>query len=221
MATNYTSQVMALAAVFQVSRLVDDIAKRNTFNQTCLETSIQSLFIMTPQTPDQVYGGENALRFNLATGLRELRAMLEKDEDQHRDIVRYSISLLHLERKLDGRSDMLEQIAKKIPDIERQATFFAEGEDEAERDRYCHPTVLSALAGLYQDTLSTFSFRIQVAGNPGHLRDATNVHRIRALLLAGIRAARQWRQLGGRRWQLIFYRRKLLEACIALQEGRN
>jgi high frequency lysogenization protein len=33
---------------------------------------------------------------------------------------------------------------------------------------------------------------------------------IRALLLAGIRSARLWRQLGGHRWQLVISRRKLL-----------
>ncbi|MNJ04984.1 High frequency lysogenization protein HflD [compost metagenome] len=42
------------------------------------------------------------------------------------------------------------------------------------------------------------------------LQQASNASKIRALLLAGIRAARLWRQLGGHRWQLVFSRRKLL-----------
>ncbi len=43
-----------------------------------------------------------------------------------------------------------------------------------------------------------------------HLQQTDNAAKIRALLLAGIRSARLWRQLGGHRWQLIFSRRKLL-----------
>jgi high frequency lysogenization protein len=62
-----------------------------------------------------------------------------------------------------------------------------------------------------------------VSGHPEHLAPAhpgarrhalpaatSNASKIRALLLAGIRAARLWRQLGGHRWQLVFSRRKLL-----------
>jgi high frequency lysogenization protein len=39
---------------------------------------------------------------------------------------------------------------------------------------------------------------------------------VRALLLAGIRAAFLWRQLGGRRWKLVLQRRRLLQRCQAL-----
>ena len=43
-------------------------------------------------------------------------------------------------------------------------------------------------------------------------QQSDNAAKIRALLLSGIRSARLWRQLGGHRWQLIFSRRKLLDA---------
>ena len=39
------------------------------------------------------------------------------------------------------------------------------------------------------------------------------------LLLAGIRSARLWRQLGGHRWQLVFSRRKLLKALYPMLRG--
>ncbi len=42
---------------------------------------------------------------------------------------------------------------------------------------------------------------------------------IRALLLAGIRAAFLWRQLGGRRWRLLLQRKKLLQASQNLSRG--
>ena len=73
-----------------------------------------------------------------------------------------------------------------------------------------HDNVIAACGGLYQDTLSTFSQRIQVQGDMRHLQQPSNAAKIRALLLTGIRAARLWRQLGGHRWQLVFSRGKLL-----------
>ncbi|WP_156501040.1 DUF489 family protein, partial [Alcanivorax sp. HI0044] len=60
------------------------------------------------------------------------------------------------------------------------------------------------------DTLGTFRFRIQVKGDPAHLQDDDKAARIRALFLAGVRAAFLWHQLGGRRWHLLFHRKRLL-----------
>jgi high frequency lysogenization protein len=69
--------------------------------------------------------------------------------------------------------------------------------------------VIAALDGLYQTTVSTFSFRIQVGGDPRHLQNTENAARIRALLLAGIRSALLWRQVGGKRWHMLFFRSRL------------
>jgi high frequency lysogenization protein len=57
-----------------------------------------------------------------------------------------------------------------------------------------------------------------VQGEPTYLADKARANQIRALLLAGIRAAVLWRQLGGRRWQLFISRRKILETAQQLLE---
>ena len=79
-----------------------------------------------------------------------------------------------------------------------------------------HPAVIAAFGGLYEDTLSTFRHRIQVHGDMRNLQQSGNAAKIRALLLAGIRSARLWRQLGGYRWQMVFSRRKLLDELYPL-----
>jgi high frequency lysogenization protein len=45
-----------------------------------------------------------------------------------------------------------------------------------------------------------------IKGDQAHLSNVDNAAKIRALLLAGIRAALLWRQAGGDRWKLIFSR---------------
>jgi CII-binding regulator of phage lambda lysogenization HflD len=51
-------------------------------------------------------------------------------------------------------------------------------------------------------------FRIQVDhGKPEYLKQTEKVAFMRALLLAGIRSAFLWHQLGGRQWRLVFQRR--------------
>ena len=64
----------------------------------------------------------------------------------------------------------------------------------------------ASLASVYQDTLSTMRQRIQVMGTARALQDQRNADRIRALLLAGVRASLLWHQTGGRRWRLLLNR---------------
>ncbi|MGB1139944.1 MAG: DUF489 family protein, partial [Halioglobus sp.] len=78
----------------------------------------------------------------------------------------------------------------------------------------CH-----SVSGIYQDTLSKQKFRIRVTGSAQHLQNEQNADIIRALLLSGVRAAFLWRQLGGRRWKLLWQRKRLLHASQNLSRG--
>jgi high frequency lysogenization protein len=55
-----------------------------------------------------------------------------------------------------------------------------------------------------------------VSGEHGHLNNPAIAAKVRATLLAGIRSAVLWRQLGGRRWQLLFARSKIARAATEL-----
>lgn len=79
-----------------------------------------------------------------------------------------------------------------------------------------HERIIASLAHIYEDTLSTFRYRIQVTGNRLYLENPTNVNRIRALLLSGVRSAMLWRQVGGKRWHLLTQRKALLTATNSL-----
>ena len=69
-----------------------------------------------------------------------------------------------------------------------------------------------ALGTLYADTISQLRPRIMVQGNPHYLGQAGVVSEIRALLLAAVRSALLWRQVGGSQWQFLLGRRAMLEA---------
>jgi len=72
--------------------------------------------------------------------------------------------------------------------------------------------VVAELAELYHATLGYFEPRIKVQGKQIHLQNPSNINRIRALLLAGIRSAVLWHQLGGRPWHLIAARKPIAYA---------
>ena len=72
---------------------------------------------------------------------------------------------------------------------------------------------------IYTQTISTLKPRVLIQGDPECLQIPQNVNRIRSLLLAGIRAAMLWYQMGGSRWRLLFFYRRILTTTHKLLEG--
>ncbi len=193
-------QVIALAGVFQAAALVHQIAQTSSYDKPLLESSISSLFVTDPKVTEEVYGGIQGIQL----GLKSIIQILKKDTEQKNiEIIRYSLSLIHLETKLRKNPEMLDVIGKRIDQASGQAEHFS----------VLHENVIHNLASLYMDTISTFNLRVQVTGNPDYLKISHNAALIRATLLTGIRAAILWRQTGGRRWNLLL-KRKAIEASV-------
>ncbi|MBP0049158.1 high frequency lysogenization protein HflD [Marinobacterium sp. AK62] len=214
MSRQHDEQTIALAGMFQAASLVDQIANRGMVPQNSYETSISSLFVTDPKLTEDVYGGVQEVPYGLSLGLRHLQDMVEKNESaQNKRIVQYVLGMIMLERQLDKHPDVMAQVGEGIDNIASKARYFNDQERDSEAPlepvAYTHRNVIAALDNLYQETISHFSFRIQVGGDPRHLQNTENAGRIRALLLAGIRAALLWRQVGGKRWHMLFFRSRL------------
>jgi high frequency lysogenization protein len=195
---------VALAAVFESAVLVDKLARTGQISEPDLACMLGSLLVRDPQNTLDVYGGDD---LNLRDGYRALVSSLERDPASlQREPLRYALALLALERQLSKRDDMLQVMGNRLDQIQQQVEHFGP----------IHENVVASCGSLYQDTISTFRQRIQVQGDMRHLQQPSNASKIRALLLAGIRAARLWRQLGGHRWQLVLSRGKLLKELYPL-----
>ncbi|MEK8082138.1 high frequency lysogenization protein HflD [Pseudomonas sp. XK-1] len=200
-------QLVALGAVFESAVLVDKLARTGQVSEPAVACLIGSLLVRNPPSTLDVYGGSD---LNLRDGYRALVSALERDPASlQRDPLRYALALLALERQLNKRDDMLQVMGSRLDQVQQQVEHFGP----------THENVIANCGSLYQDTISTFRQRIQVQGDSRHLQQANNAAKIRALLLAGIRSARLWRQLGGHRWQLVFSRSKLLKELYPLLRG--
>lgn len=202
--TSYEQQALALGGIFEAALQVDKLARSGQYSEGPLSCLIQSILERSPDDSLAVYGGTH---HQIRNGLQALEAMLERDTAAlQRDALRYSMNLIALERQLNKREDMLNVLGQRLTQVENQIAHFG----------LLHDNVMAALGSTYQDTLSTLRLRIQVHGDMRHLQQPDVANRIRALLLAGIRSARLWRQVGGHRWQLLLSRRKLLDATRSI-----
>lgn len=194
-------QAMALAAVFQACHLVDQLANTGEASNEQVKVCISALLNQDPESIEDLYGSE----YNLATGVDALTLLLgeHKGSEQFSGVTLvYALSILSIERQLDSRPVMLKNIAEGIDNATRQAQHFS----------IIHDNVFANIASLYQQTISTLRQRIQVKGNPIYLQQPGIAERIRCLLFAAVRSAFLWRQLGGKRYHLMVYRKPLIRA---------
>ena len=194
-------QAMALAAVFQACYLVDQLANTGEASTAEMEVCIGALLNQNPESLADLFGSEQ----NLEAGVEAMTVLLgeHKDSELFRATTLVStIAVLSIERQLNSRPVMLQNIAEGIDNATRQAEHFS----------VIHDNVFANIAALYQQTISTLSQRIQVKGNPIYLQQPGVAERIRCLLFAAVRSAFLWRQLGGKRYHLVVYRQALIRA---------
>lgn len=192
-------QTYTFAALFQVAKLVQNIARTGQVNQDDLCTLLNSTMVMSPDETLDVYGGNIA---NLTTGLNTLIDQLGRENKaKDPEVTRYIISLLALEKKLSKNPRLLATLGDRLTQAQRQLEHYPIDSE----------TLLASLASIYSDVISPIGTKIQIAGEPNILKQTPNQHKIRALLLAGIRNAVLWRQVGGKKRNLIFARAKIVD----------
>ena len=109
---------------------------------------------------------------------------------------------MQLERRFVGDDDLVHKVQRGI----------GAQSGAAAQQGSTHPDVLSALGTLYAETLSHLRPRVLVQGNPHYLGQPTVVAEVRAVLLAAVRSAVLWRQLGGSLWDFLLRRREMAAA---------
>ena len=189
------NQTLALAGIFQSAALIEQLATNGELNQAAFDCSFDSLFTFDTPTPMDVFGNLSGL----SRGLKVLTMYLGgENQNPGKDVAYYVLSMLKLSSKLKSDQKLANSIQSKLQKIETNSSDF-------ELSRH---TVISQIDGVYQSTISTINPRIMVQGEQLHLRNSDHAAKIRTLLMAGIRAAVLWHQMGGSKWKLIFFRKK-------------
>ncbi|WP_373016863.1 high frequency lysogenization protein HflD [Thiomicrorhabdus sp.] len=206
--SNYTDhdRAVALIGIYQSAKMVYDLATTGKTDESAFKSSINSLFCDQPKDTLDVFGGKAE---NIQLGVNTLLAQMSSDQaiqNRNVEITRYVLSMIILEKKLNQIPDIMNQIYNMLETAKTQQNHFGE----------LHDNVIASLARTYTENISNVSPRVMVNGKHGHLQNPAIANKIRALLLAGIRASTLWRQVGGTRWGLIWSRKKYLRAAQAL-----
>ncbi len=199
----WRDRAIALSGITQAVDVMDKLAKTGYLNSRDFETAAKSLFEQNPATTEAVFGGPG----QLLRGYEVLLDLLQrKKRPEQTALIGYSLGVLHLQKRLAKNASMLGVISDRLTKSRHQVQHFG----------IAHENVISNLASIYTDTISTFPFRVQVVGEYQYLQQSRVANQVRVLLLSGIRAATLWRQLGGTRWHFLLYRSRLIAATEQL-----
>jgi high frequency lysogenization protein len=191
-------QTIALSAVYQAATMAHELANSGAVRDPkSWEASLASLYRFDVNSTEDVFAQDMS---GLALGLNTLIKSFNKD-NHYINVMKYTITLLSLASKLMQRPEMQAVIEKGLNDSKVLQTS----------DEPYNKSVVAKLAQIYSQTISQMQPRVIVAGQPFHLKDQAITEKIRAILLAGIRAAVLWKQVGGGQLQILFKRKAYID----------
>jgi high frequency lysogenization protein len=196
-------RTLALAGVFQATELVRQAAHHGTWSGYAASSCLHSLFQLEAESTAEIYGGVVKMRLGVETMLTVLQG-----DSEHSDSLRYTVGLLQIEKKFRRSGKLQEEVGRQLHDISGEGLDLEQHERE---DLQAHD-----ISGLYSNTISKLSPRIVVSGKPQYLKNDRTVDWVRTLLMAGLRSATLWHQLGGGRFELMFGRKKIIREAESL-----
>lgn len=196
---DYQDITIAYAGVCQAASLVQQFAHKGMADRDTFGHSLRSLLVTQPESTLNVFGNSlSHLKMGLETALSQTGGGNGKLDTE---VGRYWISLLALSQKLNKKPEAKQQLAQRLQQLERQLSLY---EDNILADQ-----MIANMAAIYSDIISPLGTKIHVLGRQDYLVRPDIQHKIRASLLAGIRAGVLWQQVGGSRWQFLFSRKKI------------
>ena len=196
-------RTLALAGIFQATELVRQAANHGTWSGYAASSCLHSLFQLESDSIAEIYGGIARMKLGVETTL----AVLQGDS-RYTESLRYAVSLLQIEKKFRKSRKFQETVGSRLADIASQGIELEQHERE---DLQAHE-----ISKLYTETVSKLTPRIIVSGRPQYLKSERTVDWVRTLLMAGLRSATLWNQLGGGRFELMFGRKKIIREAESL-----
>ena len=137
---------------------------------------------------------------DIRDGLQVLSTVFaQQARPQDAEVLRYVLNLIHLESKLKRKGDVMDVLGNRIEQARHTASHFG----------YTHSNLLSNLASVYSDTISTLA-RASRSAVTQHAAAGRQPAQSPCPAAGRHPFGCTRRQSGGHRWQLIFKRKKVI-----------
>ena len=194
-------RVLTLAGIAQTAALVQQLARRGEAQAEPFRWAIRSALVLDSTDVRYILSGCGGVYLGLAQLARPGRA-----EPASLERLRYGMGLIQLQKNLRRAPRHMARIRERLLALAL----------DPDADDGAGGGAIQTLAELYNETLSELKPRIMVQGERRYLESTEVPNQIRALLLAGVRVAYLWHDLGGRKYQLFLHRKAIVETAGSL-----
>ena len=203
--TSQRSQTIALSAMCQSALMIQQVSKGIILDKGSLMCLFNGIVSTDPKSVLDVYGNIEDLMDGAKLVQYQLSGNATKKDIE---VTRYLAGIMSISKKLLNNPSALSSLKNKLDEVQRRLEHF-ELDD---------PSITQNFAECYSEVLSPLGQKIQVIGKPDLLQQPSIQHKVRALLFSGVRAAVLWRQMGGKRRDFIFSRKRILKDVIAFNQ---
>jgi high frequency lysogenization protein len=186
-------RALAFSALYQSVTLIDELASEGKTPDKYLDPLVNAVLVLDANEVQEIFPKIDELEM----GIVELGQMfkLKSNSPRQKLINSYAMRVIYLETLLSKNKVVQQKLTTELNALKAQENYLRTYEDEDK--------LLSKLNDIYINTIGQFSYRIQIMGSKDHLQKDEVSNRIRALLLAGVRACHLWRHYGGTKWNLL------------------
>ncbi len=183
------------------------MAHAGSTDENLLSRMTRTAMMLDTPEPEQLFG--NAADLSAALTLLAEVGGGRPDAGQL-EVLRMANAALQLQAALRGSDLIRDKLGRRLSRLDPDAHDIPFADD-----------VYFSLNDLYTETLSQLSPSIVVNGSKGYLQNAVLVAKVRSALLAAVRNAWLWHQLGGRRWHLLVFRGRYGASARELLRAQN
>ena len=205
---NIRSESIALAALFQCCTQINRIAHTGYCDEQAVSTVFRALLVTNPNTIEDIYKISE-----LKTGFRGLIEGFSAEgitDNSANELVKLAMQVISLTDRIVRNTSLYNRLSNEIDtlkdQIEKACPDFLEGKTSVVLSK----ENVEKFAQLYQSLISPNFSKLLIFGEERFLSSTENQNRIRALLLAGIRAVVLWNQVGGKKLYLMFRRKEIV-----------
>ncbi|WP_343822316.1 high frequency lysogenization protein HflD [Psychrosphaera haliotis] len=202
MSEQMRNQTIAMAALCEAALLIQQVSKGQAFDSQAVATLVGGIMNTAPENVDQVYPNLASLKQGSYLLVHQLSGQATSKDVE---VTRYLAGMMSLSKKLLNNQTALTGLSTSLKEVERRLEHFD----------ITDSSIIGNFADIYSKNISPIGQKIKVIGTPQNLKQPIIQNQVRALLLAGVRAAVLWRQMGGKRRQFIFSRNKILKSAIS------
>ncbi|MGN1393093.1 MAG: DUF489 family protein [Succinivibrionaceae bacterium] len=202
MAKDLNSQTLSFVAICQAASIVQRLSRFGSWNEDDAKPLIKALSIDNPTSVEDVYQPKQMLcgynSFIESFGSNGI------NNSSTAELTKYVMFFLTLEKKIRKVPGFLDNIFNKIEEVKNHARI--------NKMVILDPWIISSMADIYFQEITNKHFcNLVIYGKKSYLQQDEIQQKIRAIILAGIRATILWRQVGGKTIHLLFKRSKMME----------